>query len=357
MEANADGIHDTIVLPQDGYFLLTIPGRDEDNAATGDLDIRQPVTIRPPVFFGVPGHATVDANVLDRVFDVISVPGTGVNLIGLTIKRGSYGDDAQKQGGGVNIYASKATLSFLNISAIKGAGLYIRGNFPLNPETTVSYSKIDGGNDAFLSTASAITIDDAEAVVESSVVADSQIGVFSTGTLTDLRFHNSTISGNSHYGIWANQGAQVTISHSTIADNGISGLNIIDMDSVIDVSHSVFASNDLNCKAQDGGVFVMDDNLYDDDSCPADGVNDDSLFNTPAFLSLLGDHGGPTPTHRPMTNSPALDFIAEADCADAEFDQRLMPRPIAFANGEARCDLGAVELETDVIFFDQFDRL
>jgi hypothetical protein len=84
---------------------------------------------------------------------------------------------------------------------------------------------------------------------------------------------------------------------------------------------------------------------------------DRRINNTPAFLSLLGDHGGVTPTHRPMINSPALDAITGASCSADNADQRLMPRAVAFKGGQPACDIGAVELESDVIFFDQFDRL
>jgi hypothetical protein len=51
-------------------------------------------------------------------------------------------------------------------------------------------------------------------------------------------------------------------------------------------------------------------------------------------LSPLGDHGGPTPTHLPLPDSPVLDFASGCSAAD----QRGAPRP---AEG---CDAGAVEL-------------
>src|SRR6266404_7208434 len=43
-EANANTGPDTITVP-DGTYMLTIAGRDEDSAATGDLDITDDVTI------------------------------------------------------------------------------------------------------------------------------------------------------------------------------------------------------------------------------------------------------------------------------------------------------------------------
>ncbi len=45
MAANAHPGSDTIILPA-GTFTLTIPGRDENNDATGDLDIQSNLTIK-----------------------------------------------------------------------------------------------------------------------------------------------------------------------------------------------------------------------------------------------------------------------------------------------------------------------
>lgn len=101
----------------------------------------------------------------------------------------------------------------------------------------------------------------------------------------------------------------------------------------------------------------MEDNIYDDATCPQGGPADQSLITDEVFLSLLGDHGGLTPTHRPMVNSPAIDAISGGSCSSEDFDQRPMPRAVDFKGGGDKCDIGAVELETEVIFFDQVDRL
>ena len=63
--ANASGGADIITLPA-GTYTLTIGGRGEDAAATGDLDINNSLTINGA------GAATtiVDGGGLDRVFDI-----------------------------------------------------------------------------------------------------------------------------------------------------------------------------------------------------------------------------------------------------------------------------------------------
>lgn len=48
MEANASPNQDTIILEPGATYLVSIPGAEEDNAASGDLDILYPVIIRVP---------------------------------------------------------------------------------------------------------------------------------------------------------------------------------------------------------------------------------------------------------------------------------------------------------------------
>ena len=62
------------------------------------------------------------------------------------------------------------------------------------------------------------------------------------------------------------------------------------------------------------------------------------------MLSALGWFGGPTPVHRPLPGSPAIDrTIATANCPLV--DQRGLPRPRDGGGSSAAvCDIGAVEL-------------
>ncbi len=65
MEANAAAGSDTIVLPA-GTYTLSIAGRDENGAATGDLDI---VASQPLTITGAAAATTiVDGGGIDRVF-------------------------------------------------------------------------------------------------------------------------------------------------------------------------------------------------------------------------------------------------------------------------------------------------
>jgi predicted outer membrane repeat protein len=67
------------------------------------------------------------------------------------------------------------------------------------------------------------------------------------------------------------------------------------------------------------------------------------------LLGVLGDNGGATPTMLPAAGSAAIDAGGSGDCPAA--DQRGVARPQG-----PRCDIGAVEVEVDVIFADGFEQ-
>ena len=63
--ANGDAQADTITMIS-GTFTLSIAGADEDDGATGDLDITEPLTITGQG----PGQTIIDANGIDRIFHI-----------------------------------------------------------------------------------------------------------------------------------------------------------------------------------------------------------------------------------------------------------------------------------------------
>jgi predicted outer membrane repeat protein len=83
MEANALAGPDIITLPA-GTYTLTLSGRDEDQARTGDLDIAAGAL----TIVGAGADRTViDASGLDRVFHVLA--GATLNLSGVTLRGGN----------------------------------------------------------------------------------------------------------------------------------------------------------------------------------------------------------------------------------------------------------------------------
>jgi hypothetical protein len=99
--ANAHSGSDTIVLPA-GTVKLTVAGTNEDAAATGDLDISGPLTIK-----GAGSTSTiVDGNQLDRVFQVLS---GAVSISGISIENG------QTSGGGGGLLNSGGTVKLSSV--------------------------------------------------------------------------------------------------------------------------------------------------------------------------------------------------------------------------------------------------
>lgn len=110
----------------------------------------------------------------------------------------------------------------------------------------------------------------------------------------------------------------------------------------------------------DGGTLmpVMDFSIVqggDAGSFRSDGIPDttfsDGIGNLDAdpLLGALGDNGGATPTLLPATGSAAIDTGTNTGCPVT--DQRGVARPQG-----PTCDIGAVEVQPDVIFADGFEQ-
>jgi CSLREA domain-containing protein len=165
-EANALAGDDVIILPA-GTYNLTISGRGEDAAATGDLDIAAngKLTIQGA------GAATtlIDAAGLgDRVFHVLA--GANADISGVSILNG-------------------------NVLGFVGGGIYNAGTLVVG-QCTLS------GNSA------------SEAIISGGDGG----GIFNTGTLT---VSQSTLSGNSadHGGGGIYNAGTLTVSESTLSGN------------------------------------------------------------------------------------------------------------------------------------------
>ena len=91
--ANAAGAGDRVFLSA-GTYLLSIPGTDENDGLTGDLNVRQDLEI---LGAGAP-VTTIDGGLLDNVIEILG-SGTDVTIRGVTI-RGADGVGLAKGGSG-----------------------------------------------------------------------------------------------------------------------------------------------------------------------------------------------------------------------------------------------------------------
>ena len=167
-----------------------------------------------------------------------------------------------------------------------------------------------------------------------------------------LTLVNSTISGNTAA---AAGGGLVAVSMECFCGDVSDpqdfcfGLPLYPGEPVVVLCNTIVAGNHApdaaGCHACGSTWVSQGFNLEDGNTCHLDQATD--LTDTDALLSPLGDHGGPTSTHRPLPGSPAIDA---GRCPGYPLDQRGYPRPVdhphipTAADG---CDIGAVELAAD----------
>lgn len=406
MEANAlPG--DEIIILRSGVYALSRAGANEDNAATGDLDIRTNVTIDG----AGENNTVISGEDEDRVFHVIGA--VNLALAGVTVQNGNaQGSSSQGDGGGIRVEQGASLQMFdatlkSNTAGHYGGGLFVdTGSSAELTKVTVIDNEAEalgGGLDNYqgtltiqgsdirnntttqgpggglyngadaVTTINESTFDDNEALdgggiynyagrfisgghleISNSTISNNTAsqnggGIFNFGDIHKIE--NVTISGNdaqSNGGGLYNQGAitdpddpvnRAGIHHTTIAYNiaNAQGGGIYnEIDDPLTIKNSIVAENTQeDCFLDDDQDFTSyGHNIQSDASCDFDAATDKSGQDT--LLGILQDNGGPTWTHFPAADSPAVDMASAADTPNT--DQRGVARP----QGSGR-DIGAVE--------------
>lgn len=369
MEANALAGVDQIVLTAGQVYTLTRSGQD-DTAVNGDLDIVDSVII---LFLASGERPVVDANGRERAFEIHE---GNVTMLGFDITGGDATIPGDSAGGGIAVHfdAGIVQLSLLRLHGNRscfGGGLYNDGG-----STTVSVSEFhdnehDGSGCAPPTGGSAIRNRGTLTVNGSSLFENDGTAVYSTpggpgvGQLTVI---NSTISSNIGGGITTdnddNGVDQVTVlRNTTIAGNSTVGLRFGGISTALTMRNTVIARNTADdcvlSQAASASYNTDRYNLDSDDTCEL-GAGTSNFPNTNPLLTPLRDRGGPSHVHWPRPDSPLIDqghpVIGSIGCEDA--DQHGTGRPQDF-NGvpDDNCDIGAVELAEEVIFFDSHEVL
>lgn len=242
-ETNALAGADEIILPADTY-MLTIPGANENNAATGDLDIAGPLTISGA------GAATtiIDANGLDRVLDIqaqgslslhgVTVrggvvtggPGGGINMLNgnLTVTDSVITENSSNAGGGIaqlgsspQIIISNSTISANTSVNGPGGGLLINAaNLQITDSVISGNAANDGGGLVFYFGSLTMT----DSVVEGNTAATIGGGIFNggTGQIISSTLQNNTANGSDD-NAWGGGGVAnagtLTLSNSQVISN------------------------------------------------------------------------------------------------------------------------------------------
>lgn len=76
---------------------------------------------------------------------------------------------------------------------------------------------------------------------------------------------------------------------------------------------------------------------------------------TDALLGVLTNNGGPTATHRPTELSPLINQIPLSECLNITGMALLEDQRGFIRSFDSLCDIGAVEVNTDIIFAHSFD--
>ncbi len=300
-----------------GVYTLGIPGIDENEGHTGDLD-----QVGSLLILGTGAdRTTIDGGGIDRVIDAQG----SLELHGVEVRGGR----ATSAGGGIR---SVETFTLIRST--------VRSN----------RSDVEGGG---------ISAD--QLVVRDSTISGNVAGTRGGGIAADLaNLENVTLSGNQaglDGGGASLADTQATLKNVTITDNTarlggglsvFSDCNIL-CPSLFEMQRTVIAGN-----TSTGIAF-----LADCDTPPHIGTHNlfgvgfgcepspGDLSGVPVHpvdpgLTPLGDHGGPTFTHALLPGSEAIDIAPAASCPNA--DQRGRPRPAdGDQDGSALCDAGAVE--------------
>ena len=306
---------DQIRLTPGQTYRLSIPGRDEDAAQTGDLDITEGLNV---------WNGTIDAGGVDRAFDVFTGSGFGLRTAGVF-----NGDAGDGNGGAVRIRndcgADKRRMS---------TGGHFRDNVAAN-----------GGAIAAIG---CVTIDIEHAAFQHNVATGDGAALWlDQGALANVitvTFTANTAAGSGG-AVWATTDAfGYQLAAVTVADNEAASAGGIGMGAgsgALDLIDVLLAHNaGGNC---DIAVPVDgQNNLSDDESCGDLGT--DSVANVDAMLEPLDDTWR-LPSYGLAPGSPAIDAGLAISFETSEmFDQRGTLRPQdGDGDGVEIFDIGAVE--------------
>ncbi|HEX3035768.1 MAG TPA: choice-of-anchor Q domain-containing protein [Thermodesulfobacteriota bacterium] len=364
---------DTINLDAATYT-LTLAGAGENANATGDLDITSNMTIE-----GQGAHmTTIDGNGIDRVFDITDSNIVIINNVTIT------GGSSTADGGGIRNFGDLTLLDGVAVdnnntsgSANAGGILNGAGGMLEIENSTISNNTTDNDAGGIQNSG---TLEMINSTISGNTAAGDAGGIDNSGTveLNNVTITDNTAAGGDGGGIFNDANLTFTLSNTIIADNNDNDFSTPDCFTEVNGDLASDGFNILGNNAGCGGL--------------TDGVNGDQvgtgLSPINPMLGPLTNNGGTTETHLPQDGSPAIDAgrngvppspaptptvgptptptpinsvspspspLAAVEPSQAgsgpaceATDQRGEPRPVDLNDdGNAICDIGAVERQTD----------
>ena len=385
--ANNNPGPDTINFAVSGTFTLT-GAANEDNGTTGDLDLKDSVTIN-----GLgPGGTIINGGGIERIFDFFPAAASTFTLSGVTLQNGDTRAASFKEGGAMYLHnnvttimtgcqivnnfsgangaiENRGTLTINNSvisgnqtipasGSVVGGGIHNAGQMSIDG-TTIDNNSVRGEGGGIATTTAAgvpVTITNSTISNNSASVTGGGLGngggISTTGNQGIINITNSTISGNradsngggAYFITPAGGTGNATLTSVTISnnfadnDNNGSGAGGGFAQSVaaITLRNTIVAGNfnsittvrdDISGAVAGSSSF----NLIGDgtgSSGIVNGTNSNQVGSGAgpinAQLSPLANNGGPTQTHAIGTTSPAYD---KGSAFGSATDQRGTARP------------------------------
>lgn len=346
MEANALAGTDIIIVPFGAHIVLDNLGRNEDGGGLGDLDITAPLTIMTPSV-DTRSRATIDANGIDRVFDIRFGAGD-VTLSNLTITNGLANDATTVQGGGIradgagllNVEFCELVDNVANaggaiaIGTASGRSLLVYDT-AIHANGVFEFGFTNPLGSAIKDSDSAPAAGAAITIRRSTISANLAFGTLARAAVqvsTPLLIENSTFSFNAPDAIRVHA-TNATLNHVTITGSqtgyGFSG-NLLTNASF--VRNTIIAGNSVgDCQFLGSYGFSHSYTLDSDGTCLLGGFGVGNLPMTDPMLRPLALLYGDTPVHDLNSGSPAIDHGDTAmqgsggSCLSRDQDARRFP--------------------------------
>ena len=391
-----------IVVPA-GTYNLTLAGANEDDAATGDLDVNSPMTIQG----AGQAQTVIDGQGSDRGFQIRNPNALGTEAVaisGLTVQHGAA--SSPDEGGGILIdYDLGIDLTLTNVTLDSnsandmGGGLKTGGGTTTLTDVNVTNNTASAqfGEGGGIEAQPNISGDPQQLLITRGTISGNATGTdgagggistHGTATITGTTISGNTVSaGGTHAGVGggivAHYGGVLNITNSTVANNSVDGAGgglwmdgagnsltnvtftgntapatgngggLYNVDGTV-VSKNVLMANNSGGNCQPAGSLETNaastHNASSDASC---GLNKTGDVNNDTGLNQLGslaDNGGTNQTVALHSGNPAIDAGDNASCPAT--DQRDATR---ITSTDPTCDIGAYEFHSGRVYSWSFD--